>query len=201
MKDHADDAASGGEYQNPGFVLDHPERQGAATLAQNFGYYPAALQSADCRSTAQIAARPVGLMLGLGIVAQPVPDPPELRRDRRDAAGRARSAFASTRGAVRPSCRRTCRSSTDDPLFFRPELRQDVSARQSAGLRTAAGKHLGRAGHLPPRAAARGAVAYDAMLSNRAPRHALRAVPQLFRWQSARCRARDVCAIRIRFRG
>ena len=47
--------------------------------------------------TAQIAARPVGLMLGPRIVAQPVPDPSELQGDRPSAADGAAGAAASAR--------------------------------------------------------------------------------------------------------
>ncbi len=81
-----------------------------------------------------------------GTVAQPVPDPSELQGDRPSAAQGARGAAAAAGSARRDPERARHRHRRSAVLPA--ELRQDVSARQSAGLRTAAGKHPGRAG--PP---------------------------------------------------
>ena len=96
---------------------------------------------------------PGGAVARAGIVAQPVPDPSELQGDRAFAAGGALEAAAPARGARGDPER-------DGDLDRRSavlpaELRQDVPARRSPGLRTAAGKRAGRAGP-PPGAAAGG---------------------------------------------
>ena len=143
--------------------------------------------------TAQIAARPVGLMLGLELSRNPFQTHPSykaiahlplaerlarLRQPEVRAAILSEHADRDRRSAVLPA-----------------ELRQDVPARQSPRLRTAAGEYAGRAGPPPGPAAGRTRLRRDAV--GRRPRHALRAVPQLRRRQS-RCDARD--AARSEFR-
>ena len=148
----ADDAAGGGEHQNPGVVLDHPERQGAAALAPDARHHQRGFRAravdhgADRRAPGRAAAR-------AGTVAQPVPDPAELSRDRPFAAGGAVEAPAPARRPRRDPERDADRDRRSAVLPA--ELRQDVSARQSAGLRAAAGKHPGRAGPPPGPAAGR----------------------------------------------
>ncbi len=97
--------------------------------------------------TAQIAARPVGLLLGLELSRNPFQTHAELQGDRAPAAGRAAGAPASAGNTRRNPERDADRDRRSAVLPA--ELRQDVSARQSAGLRTAAGKYLGRAGPPP----------------------------------------------------
>ena len=46
----ADDAAGGREHQDPGVVLDHAERQGAAALAPDAGHHRAMRPHGACRS-------------------------------------------------------------------------------------------------------------------------------------------------------
>ena len=103
--------------------------------------------------TAQIAARPVGLLLGLELSRNPFQTHPSYRaiahlplaeRLKRlhqpevRAAILQRDADLDRRSAVLPA-----------------ELRQDVPARRSPGLRAAAGKYAGRAGPPPGPAAGR----------------------------------------------
>ena len=92
---------------------------------------------ADRRASGRAAA-------GAGIVAQSLPDPSELPGDRAPAAGGALEAAAPARGARRDPERD---GDIDRRSAVLPaQLRQDVSARRSPGLRTAAGKCAGRAG-------------------------------------------------------
>ena len=136
----------------PGLVLDHPERQGAAALAPDARHHQRGFRAravdhgADRRAPGRAAAR-------AGIVAQPVPDPSELSRDRPSAAGRAVEAPASARSARRDPERDADRDRRSAVLPA--ELRQDVPARRSPGLRAAAGKRAGRAGPPPGPAAGR----------------------------------------------
>ena len=96
----ADDAAGGREHQDPGVVLDHPERQGAAALAPDARHHRRGFRArpvdhgADRRAPGRADARP-------GTVAQPVPDPSELSGDRPAAAGGTARAAAPAGGARR----------------------------------------------------------------------------------------------------
>jgi N-acyl-D-aspartate/D-glutamate deacylase len=96
--------------------------------------------------TAQICCAPRGAIARPRTVAQPLPDPSELPGDRQPAVCRAAGAAASARGARRDPERKRDRDRRSAVLPA--ELRQDVSARQSAGLRTADRKRAWRAG--PP---------------------------------------------------
>jgi N-acyl-D-aspartate/D-glutamate deacylase len=80
--------------------------------------------------TAQIAARPVGLLLGLELSRNPFQTHPSYRA----IAGLPLAERLKRLRApdVRAAILAESPSATDDPLFFRPELRQDVSARRSA---------------------------------------------------------------------
>ena len=157
LSDHqrrpADDAAGGREHQNPGLVLDHPERQGAAALAPDARHHQRGFRArpvdhrADRRAPGRAAAR-------AGIVAQPVPDPSELQGDRatcRWPNGLQRLHQPEVRAAILSEHADRDRRSAVLPA----ELRQDVPARQSPRLRAAAGKYAGRAGPPPGPAAGR----------------------------------------------
>ena len=103
--------------------------------------------------TAQIAARPVGLLLGLELSRNPFQTHPSYRAIAHLPLAERLEAAAPARGARRDPERD---GDIDRRSAVLPaELRQDVSARRSPGLRTAAGKCAGRAGP-PPGAAAGG---------------------------------------------
>src|ERR1700675_1750465 len=148
----ADDAAGRREHQDPGDVLDHAERQGAAALAQNARHHPRRFGARPQYHRAN-PSPPGRADARSGIVAQPVPDPSELQGDRPSAADGAAEASAPARDAQGDPERARHRDRRSAVLPA--ELRQDVSARQSAGLRTAAGKYAGRAGPPPGPAAGR----------------------------------------------
>ena len=119
------------KHQNPGVVLDHPERQGAAALAPDPRHHQRSHHQgpvdhrADRGASGRADAR-------AGIVAQPVPDPSELQGDRASAAEGAAAAAASA-GSARGNPERA-RHRDRRSAVLPAELRQDVSARQSAGL-------------------------------------------------------------------
>ena len=132
--------------------------------------------------TAQIAARPVGLLLGLELSRNPFQTHPSykaiahlplqerlarLRQPDVRAAILSETASRDRRSAVLPA-----------------ELRQDLPARQSARLRAAEGERARRAGPGDGQAAGGARLRRDAV--GRGPRHALCAVPQLCRRQSRR---------------
>ena len=113
----ADDAAGGREHQDSGDVLDHAERQGAAALAQDARHDQRSLRARPV-ITAQIAARPVGLMLGLELSRNPFQTHPSYKaiahlpleeRLKRLHQPEMRNAILSEHATA-----------TDDPLFFRP---------------------------------------------------------------------------------
>src|SRR4029078_4851832 len=89
----ADDAAGRRKYQMSDLVFRGPGRQGAAALAPDDGHHQRSRRpwpvdhDPDCRASRRAAA-------WARIVAQPVPDPSELSRDREAATGRAADAFA-----------------------------------------------------------------------------------------------------------
>ena len=148
----ADDAAGGREYQVPDLVFGDAGRQGAAALAPDARHHQRGFRAravdhgTDRRAPGRAAAWP-------RTVAQPVPDPSELSRHRPSAAGRAVAAAAPARSARRDPERD---ADLDRRSAVLPaELRQDVPARRSPGLRAAAGKCPGRAGPPPGPAAGR----------------------------------------------
>ena len=108
-------------------------RQTLDSINRGFGPRPVD-HGADRRAPGGAAAR-------TGTVAQPVPDPSELPGHRRAAAGRTADAAAPARGA-RGHLERD-RDVDRRSAVLPAELRQDVPARRSAGLRAAAGKHPG----------------------------------------------------------
>src|ERR1700694_5535681 len=97
--------------------------------------------------TAQIAARPVGLLLGLELWRNPFQTHPSYRAIAKLplAERLARLRQPEMRGAIP---RATAAADAEPPFFLPTDLRQDVSARRPPGLRAAAGKCAGRAG--PP---------------------------------------------------
>ena len=102
--------------------------------------------------TAQIAARPVGLLLGLELSRNPFQTHPSYKAIAKLPLAERLAAPASTRDARGDPGRDRDRDRRSAVLPA--ELRQDVPARRSARLRTAAGKRAGRAG-APPGTAAR----------------------------------------------
>ena len=121
----------------PDLVLDHAERQGAAPLAPDAGRDQCGGDARPLHHRADRGApgRPAARARA---VAQPVPDPSELQGDRASAAGRAAGAAASARSAQGDPERDGDRDRRSAVLPA--ELRQDVSARRSPGLRAAAGE-------------------------------------------------------------
>ncbi len=103
--------------------------------------------------TAQIAARPVGLMLGLELSRNPFQTHPSYRALAHLPLAERVARLRMARGARRDPERERHRDRRSAVLP--PELRQDVSARQSAGLRAAAGEHAGRTGQASGQAAGR----------------------------------------------
>ena len=101
--------------------------------------------------TAQIAARPVGLLLGLELSRNPFQTHPSYK-----AIAKLPLAERLTR-LRQPEMRAAILSETRDldrrSAVLPAELRQDVPARRSPGLRAAAGKCPGRAGPPPGTAA------------------------------------------------
>ena len=101
--------------------------------------------------TAQIAARPVGLLLGLELSRNPFQTHPSYRAIARLPLAEAAQAAASARGARSDPERNADRDRRSAVLPA--ELRQDVPARRSPRLRAAAGKCDWRAGAPPGTAA------------------------------------------------
>src|SRR3954452_17149436 len=170
----------------PDLVLDHSKRQGAAALAPDTRQYRRGLRpgAGDNRANRRASGRPVARA---GAVAKPVPDPSELSRDRTLAAGGEAEAAAPARDARGDSERDGERDRRSAVLPA--ELRQDVFARRSPRLRTAARKYPRRAGAPSGTAAAGTGLRSDAL--GRGPRNVVRAVPELRRGKS-RCGPRDV---------
>ena len=98
----ADDAAGRREHQMPDLVLRRPGRQGAAALAPDDGHDQRSRSARpvdhdpDRRASGRAAAR-------AGIVAQSVPDPSELPRDRQAAAGGAARRICAGPKCAQPS--------------------------------------------------------------------------------------------------
>src|SRR4051812_35491708 len=170
----------------PDLVLDHAKRQGAAALAPDAGQYRRGLRPGpgDNRANRRASGRPVARA---GAIAKPVPDPSELPGNRTPAAaGKVEAAppARDARGDPERDGERDRRSAV-----LPAELRQDVSARRSPRLRTAARKYPRRAGAASGKAAAGTGLRSDAL--GRGPRDVVRAVPELCRGKS-RCGPRDV---------
>ena len=101
----------------PDLVLDHAERQGAAALAPDARQHQRG-RRAGLSITAQIAARPVGLLLGLELSRNPFQTHPSY-------AAIAKLPLQERlrllrQPEVRAAILRETPTSTDDPLFFRP---------------------------------------------------------------------------------
>ena len=134
--------------------------------------------------TAQIAARPVGLLLGLELSRNPFQTHPSYRAIAH--LPLAERLKLLHQPEVRAAILSELPTTTDDPLFFRPNydkmyLLGDPPDYEQP-LENALGAQARVQGKQPEE------LAYDAMLIGPGPRHALCAVPQLCRRQS-RCRA------------
>ena len=136
--------------------------------------------------TAQIAARPVGLLLGLELSRNPFQTHPSYKAIAK--LPLAERLLRLRQPETRAAILRETATSTDDPLFFRPNYDKMYLLGDPPDYEqppeNALGPQARRQGRQPEE------LAYDAMLSDERPRHAVRAVPELRRRQS-RCRARD----------
>ena len=101
----------------PDLVLDHPERQGAARWRQTLDTIGEA-SAAGLAITAQIAARPVGLMLGLELSRNPFQTHPSYQAIAH--LPLAERLARLRKPEVRAAILSETATATDDPLFFRP---------------------------------------------------------------------------------
>ena len=142
--------------------------------------------------TAQIAARPVGLLLGLELSRNPFQTHPSYRGDRPAAAGRAVEALHQP--DVRAILSETP-TATDDPLFFRPNYDKMYLLGDPPDYEQPPENALGRR---PAVRAQPEELAYEAMLSDEG--RGMLYVPFLnYADGNLDARAR-CCAIRIRCR-
>ena len=102
----------------PDHVLDHAERPRAAALAADARRDQCGDRSAGLSITAQIAARPVGLLLGLELSRNPFQTHPSYRAIAH--LPLAERLARLRQPEVRAAILSESASTTDDPLFFRP---------------------------------------------------------------------------------